>query len=219
MEVHPPEHAIHTWRDFFIHIGTIVVGLLIAIGLEQTVERLHHLHQMHQARERIHDELRVNHQIVQRNQQRMVAMIANLDRNMQELRLLEGKPHQQLPSLTYAWDLQLLYKAGYERAAETSALAFLPYDESAMYADTYSGVDITSKEITDLVYGLNTARAAMRGRSVSELSPAEVDATLSATALAREQALLLRIMLDVYAKEIEASLAGNYRTDFDAQTH
>ena len=43
MEVHPPDHAIHSWRDFIIHIATIVVGLLIAIGLEQSVEALRDL--------------------------------------------------------------------------------------------------------------------------------------------------------------------------------
>ena len=41
LEVHPPEESIHSWRDFFIHIATIVVGLLIAVGLEQTVETIH----------------------------------------------------------------------------------------------------------------------------------------------------------------------------------
>ncbi len=38
LDVHPPEHTPHTWRDFFLHIATIVIGLLIAIGLEQSVE-------------------------------------------------------------------------------------------------------------------------------------------------------------------------------------
>jgi hypothetical protein len=37
-EVHPSHPAIRTWRDFFVHITTIVIGLLIAIGLEQSVE-------------------------------------------------------------------------------------------------------------------------------------------------------------------------------------
>ena len=32
LEVHPPQHAAHSWRDFFIHIATIVIGLLIAPG-------------------------------------------------------------------------------------------------------------------------------------------------------------------------------------------
>ena len=42
LDVHARQESIHTWKDFFIHIATIVVGLLIAIGLEQTVEAIHH---------------------------------------------------------------------------------------------------------------------------------------------------------------------------------
>ena len=45
LDVHPPHHPTHGWRDFFIHIATITVGLLIAVGLEQTVETLHQRHQ------------------------------------------------------------------------------------------------------------------------------------------------------------------------------
>ena len=41
LDVHPPHQPTHTWRDFFIHIATICVGLLIAVGLEQTVEAIH----------------------------------------------------------------------------------------------------------------------------------------------------------------------------------
>jgi hypothetical protein len=48
LDVHPAHHAATTWHDFLIHIATIVLGLLIAIGLEQTVEYFHHRHQLHQ---------------------------------------------------------------------------------------------------------------------------------------------------------------------------
>ena len=51
LDVHPPHHPPHTWRDFFIHIATIVIGLLIAVGLEQTVEAIHHAHQRHELEE------------------------------------------------------------------------------------------------------------------------------------------------------------------------
>ena len=47
LDVHPPHEAAHTWKDFFIHIATIVIGLLIAIGLEQTVEAIHRQHERH----------------------------------------------------------------------------------------------------------------------------------------------------------------------------
>ena len=46
LDVHAPHEAAHSWNDFFIHIATIVVGLLIAIGLEQTVEYVHHRQQV-----------------------------------------------------------------------------------------------------------------------------------------------------------------------------
>jgi hypothetical protein len=45
LDVHPAHHAAQTWRDFFIHIATIVLGLIIAVSLEQTVEAIHHHHQ------------------------------------------------------------------------------------------------------------------------------------------------------------------------------
>jgi hypothetical protein len=56
LDVHPPHHPTHGWRDFFIHIATIVVGLLIAIGLEQTVEAIHHRREAAELREALHGE-------------------------------------------------------------------------------------------------------------------------------------------------------------------
>jgi hypothetical protein len=45
LEAHAPHEAIQTWRGFFVHIATIVIGLMIAVVLEQTVEFFHHRHQ------------------------------------------------------------------------------------------------------------------------------------------------------------------------------
>jgi hypothetical protein len=53
LDVHPAHHAASTWRDFFIHIATIVLGLLIAISLEQTVEYFHHRHLAREASEQL----------------------------------------------------------------------------------------------------------------------------------------------------------------------
>jgi hypothetical protein len=56
LDVHPPHTPTHTWQDFFIHVATICVGLLIAIGLEQTVEFFHHRHQIADSREALREE-------------------------------------------------------------------------------------------------------------------------------------------------------------------
>lgn len=60
LDVHPAHHAATTRRDFFIHLATIIIGLLIAIGLEQSVEALHRLHQRHALEAALHTECEDN---------------------------------------------------------------------------------------------------------------------------------------------------------------
>jgi hypothetical protein len=60
IDVHPPHGAVHTWKDYLLHMSTIVLGLLIAIGLEQSVEALHHRDQRHQLEEDERAEARRN---------------------------------------------------------------------------------------------------------------------------------------------------------------
>ena len=57
LEVHPLHENVHSWRQFFIHIVAITIGLLIAIGLEQTVVYFHHRHQLQEARGELAGEL------------------------------------------------------------------------------------------------------------------------------------------------------------------
>ena len=56
LDVHPPHQASHSWRDFWIHIATICVGLLIAVSLEQAVEAIHRHHEAAGLREDMHAE-------------------------------------------------------------------------------------------------------------------------------------------------------------------
>jgi hypothetical protein len=53
LEAHAPHGDIQTWKGFLVHIGAIVIGLLIAVGLEQSVELLHHRHQRLQLEEQM----------------------------------------------------------------------------------------------------------------------------------------------------------------------
>jgi hypothetical protein len=55
LDVHAPHQPIHTWKSFFIHIATIVVGLFIAVSLEQTVEFFHHRHVRQQLEEQMQE--------------------------------------------------------------------------------------------------------------------------------------------------------------------
>jgi hypothetical protein len=55
LEIHAPHEALRTWHGFFLHIATIVIGLFIAVGLEQTVEFFHHRHLKEQLEEQMRE--------------------------------------------------------------------------------------------------------------------------------------------------------------------
>lgn len=65
LEVHPPHEPIHGWRDFFIHLTTITIGLVIALSLEGCVEWRHHRHLVHEAEAGLQIEIKANAKEVQ----------------------------------------------------------------------------------------------------------------------------------------------------------
>jgi len=67
LDVHPAHHAATTWRDFFIHIATIVLGLLIAVALEQTVEAVQHSIERHELIADFHRECEANNKMIEAN--------------------------------------------------------------------------------------------------------------------------------------------------------
>lgn len=58
MEVHRPQHPVSGFRDFLEEVGIIVLGVLIALAAEQTVETLHWRHKMDAAEDAMRLELR-----------------------------------------------------------------------------------------------------------------------------------------------------------------
>ena len=95
LDVHPAHHAASSWRDFFIHIATIVLGLLIAVGLEQIIEYFHHRHLASEARELLRLERN-------KNRRSLAIDIYTTERHQDDLRrdlliLRSLKTHTPLP--------------------------------------------------------------------------------------------------------------------------
>src|ERR1700689_779552 len=102
LDVHAPHEPISTWKGFLLHIATIVIGLLIAVGLEQTVEYFHHRHEIREAREALaaeHEEnIRRYHQTVRDH----LVRIANQNNDQRVLRYLlapPATPQDKLPGV------------------------------------------------------------------------------------------------------------------------
>jgi len=133
LDVHPPHHPTHTWRDFFIHIATIVLGLLIAIGLEQAVELLHHHHQLQKAREELRDELNANRRGAATQLDCVHQVQSELRANM-ALLLAHRATNQPLTAkLNFDWSFRRSRSAAWNTNKQSGALDLMPHPELAHY--------------------------------------------------------------------------------------
>ena len=67
--VHAPHGGVHTWRDFFVHVAIIALGLLLALGLEQVAQAIHHAHQRGELEEQMRETFEANARIDKENLQ------------------------------------------------------------------------------------------------------------------------------------------------------
>jgi hypothetical protein len=161
LDVHPPHAPAHTWKDFFIHIATIVVGLLIAVGLEQSVEWLHRKQELREARMALDQESKNNRAVLERDIRIFWRYDAMLSRDMQSLLYLEAHPRATRDDLPYA----LIYDAGWEFftlandkvAHETGALALMKHDERTRWDDLYRELEEANRDAVELAEAVDEA--------------------------------------------------------------
>ena len=175
LDVHPPEHAPHTWRDFFIHIATIVVGLLIAIGLEQSVEWVHHRHVVHAARESIGAEIQGNRKLAVENQQHVLDTQAAMAHNLEQVQAYEQYPTtMKHGSMSFRFSWSSFEDSAWRTARDTGALALMPADEVQRYADRYSQQAIVNAQAIRLFEDEPVAAAPLFAtRDVEKMTPAD----------------------------------------------
>ena len=150
LDVHMP-HATHTWKDFFIHLGTITAGLLIAISLEQSVEKLHHLHQRHELEASLRAEGEVNKERAEigfSHYDDQMTWLLRLHQDIGRMQATGGKanlPYRELhirPRLLEGvvfTDNPVLSTAVWDTASADSRLALLPDDVANSYSLLYRG--------------------------------------------------------------------------------
>jgi hypothetical protein len=157
LDVHPPHEAAHTWKDFFIHIATIVIGLIIAVGLEQAVEAIHHSHQEHHARELLAQEMADNHKLVLR-QQYTLAMHENY--LFQDLLVIDRlRSHALLPTdrMVLFHPYVALVDTAWQTAKESNADNLFPYEEAQRYAYIYDLQGVYNDTESDSTIALQNA--------------------------------------------------------------
>jgi hypothetical protein len=159
LDVHMP-HATHTWKDFWIHLGTITVGLLIAIGLEQGVEKLHHLEQGRQLAADLQEEALLNRDRIAVNEAFLdgeMAWLLRLRRDVIAFRDGAAKQSFAYPERPQIYPTnpnrataRLPLVTVWTTAKESDLIQLLPQERARRYALLYREADLA----TDAMLGL-----------------------------------------------------------------
>ena len=139
IDVHPPHSGIHGIRDFLVHLFTITVGLLIALGLEGCVERAHHRHLVHEAEQSLRTE-------IQNNANSIASALTELHKQQDALKhdvevLKYIASHKEAPkgsSMEIDFRVHSLTDVAWKTAQTTQAVSYMSYPGVQEYANIYS---------------------------------------------------------------------------------
>ena len=185
LDVHPPHHPTHTWKDFFLHIATIVVGLLIAVGLEQTVEAIHRKHQVEETRAALDIERRVNRGRFAGMTEQFERSVPILQRNLAVFLALRQHPggHGPLPELD--WNvLRFPSRDGeWQMAKQANVVQWMPLAEARREDELYRRLHDLDTDIYEETKAINEATVfAVSDPDPTHLSAQQLDRQIELTA-------------------------------------
>jgi hypothetical protein len=137
LDVHPPDHGIQGTRDFFLHLFTITIGLLIALGLEAGVEALHHRHQREQAETLIRQEIQNNLDGLNKAAPVVVEELHQMNQVMDTLQARTQSQPGNLRESEFAFHESPMQDAAWRTASSTGALSLMDYADVERFSDAY----------------------------------------------------------------------------------
>jgi hypothetical protein len=187
LDVHAPHESIYTWKGFFIHIAIIVIGLLIAISLEQTVEYFHHRTVVAESREALRRERNDNIRHFADATAEFRRAINVAQNNLAILLYV-----QQHPDAPYAkapgkinWHLHVLMAAddsAWETARQNAVTALMPQDEVRRSARLYKDLASVEAAANEWLRAIRDARRyKVQNSDPTSLTPAQIVSEIELT--------------------------------------
>jgi len=137
LDVHAPHNRMEGVRDFLLHLLTITIGLLIALGLEGCVERHHHRTLVHEAEEGMRGEISHNLQIVESLRNQIATQQKTLNGDLKVLGDMRAHPAGAHGELSFSFGLEGFNDVAWKTAQSTGAMGYMPYSSARAYSDIY----------------------------------------------------------------------------------
>jgi hypothetical protein len=138
VDIHPPYGPIHSFKDFFLHLLTVILGILIALSLEGLIEWHHHRSLTEEARSNLTVEIRENRQLLTGG----LAAAPDAEQRLKTtIEIIEAyrKNHRddRTSKLDWSFGLFPLSATAWSTAASTGALGYMNYSEVQGYTRAY----------------------------------------------------------------------------------
>jgi hypothetical protein len=192
IDVHDAHHAASSWKEFFVHIATIVLGLLIAVGLEQGVEHFHNRSLLADTREALRREREHNIKQLAVSTTEMRWETAEYQNNLLVFEYLQqhpGTPQEKLPGvLRWSHTGTQFSFAAWDAASQSGMTRMMPLVEAAKQTRLYRDLETAQNEGEEEYVASHKAEAyTYRDYNPSHLTPAQVADEIELT-----QALLMQ---------------------------
>ena len=186
LDVHPPHEPVHTWKSFLIHIATIVVGLFIAVGLEQTVEYFHHQRQVAEIRGSLVVERQINANRSAVLTDEFRRFVPKLETNLKIFAYLRdhpGAPASRLPGKLDWLAMSVTFvDTAWKTAQQSTIIQYMPRGEVTGDDELYLRLQQLSQRLESAQEALNAARRfSILDPDPSHLSAAQVERQIDLT--------------------------------------
>jgi hypothetical protein len=201
MDVHPPHAGIHSWKDFWIHLGTITVGLLIAIGLEQSAEALHRLHERHLLQGELREEGEENLKGVQVDIERLLLWRSGLvarRKDVQQMIASGGKLKLPFRVIPPRGAVALPSESTWGSAKASGKVALLPDYQSDVYTFLYLENEMLKTQF-DSIFALSSEKLVFERGFDAKFAETGEDGTPDLASMSVEQ---LKAYSDILGKNI-----------------
>src|ERR1700722_10593997 len=133
-DVHAPHQAVHTWKDFLVHIAAIAIGLLLALALEKLAEYVHERRQLAEARRELVLEVAENRRTWAANVTEAARIQQELDA---DLRLIQAvRSHSPVGDRKFEYSVKLyaVRDGPWQAVRQSGSLELMPHEELQIYA-------------------------------------------------------------------------------------
>jgi hypothetical protein len=179
LDVHPPHEPLYSWRDFFIHLATITIGLLIALSLEGCVEWQHHRHLVHEAEASLHQEISSNAQDMQGTLDDLHKQQDTLVQDIAVLKKIIANPKvTNRDNMSIGFHIVGFQSVSWKTAQSTGALSYMPYNRAEEYSDIYNYQELFTEAEKQAARDAIVSIGPFMGSKPGDPNPSAEEATL-----------------------------------------